>query len=247
MTDDPAPATDTPRQLLSTTQELTRQVRKAQRGTWFPLALLGLVTVAAAPFYRLGPHPHLTCTAISTLGPGGSLAGPQPGTTALKCFIAFGWPTFTYWVVALAAAYAVIAGFFVLRARRRGVGARIRPYILAGIAGVMLVAVLWLAQHYLANQSRYPSALVVHGLNPLLTIGLALFVLAWVERSWALLAFAVANLAAVLTNFYNIDGLLRDHGWVVAMPWIFVPRLWFAGGVLLLAGAGFAIAERLRK
>jgi hypothetical protein len=247
MTDESAPATDTPRQLLSTTQELTRQVREAQRGTWFPLVLLGLVAAGAAPFYRLGPHPHATCTATVARGPGGILVGPVAGARAVKCFIAFGWPTFIYWVVALAAAYAVIAGFYVLRAHRRGVGARIRPYAMAGIAGVMLVAVLWLAQRYLANQSRYPSALVVHGLNPLLTIGLALFVLAWVERSRALLAFAVANLAAVLTNFYDIDGLLRDHGWAVALQWTFVPRLWFAAGVLLLAGAAFAVAERLRK
>jgi hypothetical protein len=143
-------------------------------------------------------------------------------------------------------AYLVITGFYVLRARRRGVGARIGPYVIAGLAGVALVAVLWLAQRYLASQSRYPSALVVHGLNPLLAIGLALFVLAWVERSWALLVFAAANLAALLANSYDIDGLLRDHGWFVAMAWTFVPRLWFAGGVLLLAGAAFAIAGRLR-
>lgn len=247
MTDEPARATDTPRQLLSTTRELTRRVRKAQRGTWFPLVLLGLVAAAAAPFYRLGPHPHATCTATVTPGPGGIPVGPGPGPGAVKCFIAFGWPTFIYWMVALPGAYVVITGFSVLRARRRGVGTRIRPYAIAGIAGVALVAVLWLAQRYLGNQSRYPSALVVHGLNPLLTIGLALFVLAWVERSWALLVFAAGNLAAVVANTYDIDGLLRDHGWFVAMQWTFVPRLWAAASVLLLGGAAFAVAERLRK
>src|ERR1022692_2493366 len=142
---------------------------------------------------------------------------------------------------------AVVAGFYVLRARRRGVGARIRPYVIAGICGVTLVAVLWLVQRYLGGQTRYPSALVVHGLNPLLAIGLALFALAWAERSWALLVFAAANLAAVLANFYDIDGLPRNHGWAVALPWTFVPRLWTAGAVLLLlAGAAFAIAGRLR-
>jgi hypothetical protein len=242
MTEDSGQAAESPRQLLLGTRELTRRVRRAQRGAWFPLVLLGLVVVGAAPFYRIGPHPHATCTAVVTRGPGGIPVGP--GT--VKCFIAFGWPAFTYWVVALAAAYAVIAGFYLLRARRRGVGARIRPYVMAGICGVALIAVLWLVQRYLGSQNRYPSALVVHGLNPLLTIGLALFVLAWAERSWALLAFAAVNLAAVLTNFYDIDGLLRDHGWAVALPWTFVPRLWFAGAVLLLAGAAFAIAGRLR-
>ena len=107
--------------------------------------------------------------------------------------------------------------------------------------------VLWLAQRYLASQSRFPSALVVHGLNPLLAIGLALFALARAERSRALLVFAAANLAAVLANSYDIDGLLRDHGLAVSLPWTFVPRLWAAAAVLLLAGAAFAIAGRQRR
>ena len=247
MTEDSDRAAEPPRQLLLGTRELTRRVRRAQRGAWFPLVLLGLVVVGAAPFYRVGPHPHAICTAVAVRGPGGIPSGPGPGPGAVKCFLAFGWPAFIYWVAALAVAYAVIAGFYVLRARRRGVGARIRPYVIAGLAAVLLVAVLWLAQRYLASQSRFPSALVVHGLNPLLAIGLALFALAWAERSRALLVFAAANLAAVLANFYDIDGLLRDHGWAVALPWTFVPRLWAAGGVLLLAGAAFAIAGRQRR
>jgi hypothetical protein len=244
MTEDSAPVTETPQQLLSTTRELAGRVRRAQRGSWFPLLLLGLVVVGAAPFYRVGPHPDAICAAVTSQGTGGVPAGP--GQRAVKCFIAFGWPAFIYWVIALAGAYVLIAGFYMLRARRRGVGTRIRPYVIAGIAGVLLVALLWLVQRYLASQSRFPSALVVHGLNPMLTIGLALFALAWAERSLALLAFAAANLAAVLTNFYDIDGLLREHGWAVPLQWTFVPRLWFAGGVLLLAGAAFAVAGRLR-
>lgn len=247
MTEDSGRAAESSRQLLLGTRELTRRVRRAQRGAWFPLVLLGLVAAGAAPFYRVGPHPHATCTAIVTRGPGGVPAGPGPGAGAVRCFVAFGWPAFIYWVAALAAAYVVIAGFYVLRARRRGVGARIRPYVIAGLAGVLLVAVLWLAQRYLASQSRFPSALVVHGLNPLLAIGLALFALARAERSRALLVFAAANLAAVLANSYDIDGLLRDHGLAVSLPWTFVPRLWAAAAVLLLAGAAFAIAGRQRR
>jgi hypothetical protein len=247
MTEDQVPAEGSPRELLLATRELTRRVRKAQRGTWFSLVLLGLVAAAAAPFYRVGPHPDAVCTAVAGSGPGGVPAGPGAGAGAVKCFIVFGWPAFIYWVAAGAGAYVVIAGFYVLRARRRGVGARTGPYVVAGLAGVALVAVLWLAQRYLAGQSRYPSALVVHGLNPLLAIGLALFVLAWAERSRALLVFAAANLAALLAGTYDIDGLLREHGWHVPMAWTFVPRLWAAAAVLLLAGAAFAAAGRLRR
>jgi MFS family permease len=41
--------------------------------------LLGLVAAAAAPFYRLGPHPHATCTATVARGPGGIPVGPGAG------------------------------------------------------------------------------------------------------------------------------------------------------------------------
>ena len=116
---------------------------------------------------------------------------------------------------------------------------------MAGLAGVALVAVLWLAQRSLGGRSRYPSALVVHGLNPLLGIGLALFA-ARAERSRALLVFAAANLAALLAGSYNVGGLLREHGWAVPVAWTFTPRLWAAAAVLLLAGAAFAAAGRGR-
>jgi len=250
MTDEPGHFVDTPRQLLTTAQELTRRVRKAQRGTWFPLVLLGLVVVAAAPFYRLGSHPDVTdCTVRSSFVSGIPHAVPGGGV-AKTCFIVYGWSAFIYWVVALVLAYVVIAGFYVLRARRRGVGARTLPYVIAGIAGVILVAALWLVQRYLDNhlQSHYQVTVVVHGRNPLFAIGVALFVLAWVERSWALLVFAVCYLAAVLLPYlYSLTRLLADHGWVMARQWIFLPELWLAGGVLLLGGVGFAVAERLRK
>ena len=251
MPDETARAPDTPQQLLSDTRELTRRVRRAQRGAWFPLVLLGLVAAGAAPFYRVGPHPDAVCTAVGAGGGGGGVpagpgAGPGAGAGVVKCFVVFGWPAFFYWVAAGAGAYVVIAGFYVVRARRRGVGARAGPYVAAGLAGVALVAVLWLAQRYLGGGSRYPSAVVVHGLNPLLAIGLALFVLARAERSRALLVFAAANLAALLAGCYNVGGLLREHGWRVPVAWTFTPRLWAAAAVLLLAGAAFAAAGRAR-
>ena len=55
MTSGAAFSGDDPRRLLSGTRELTRQVRKTQRATWFPLLVLALVTFAAIPF-RYSPH-----------------------------------------------------------------------------------------------------------------------------------------------------------------------------------------------
>ena len=246
MTEEQVPAAGSPRELLLATRELTRRVRRAQRGAWFPLVLLGLVAAGAAPFYRVGPHPDAVCTAVA-----GGRAGSRPGRgrgrgrgwlSALSCSAG----RLSLLGGRAGGAYVVIAGFYVVRARRRGVGARAGPYVVAGLAGVALVAVLWLAQRYLGGGSRYPSALVVHGLNPLLAIGLALFVLARAERSRALLVFAAANLAALLAGSYNVGGLLREHGWAVPVAWTFVPRLWAAAAVLLLAGAAFAAAGRAR-
>jgi hypothetical protein len=247
MADEQVPVADTPGQLLSATHELTRRVRQAQRATWFPLVLLGLVVVAAVPVYRYGARLAISCVPVS----GGVV--PVSGGVAERCLVTYGgWPAFIYWMVALVLAYAVIAGFYVLRARRRGVGARIRPYVLAGIAGLILVAVIWPVQQHLGSlqsQSNFQAALVVHGLNPLLAISLALFVLAWAERNGALLAFAVCYLAAtLLANYSDVPRrLFEDLGWVPTPQWFFLPTLCLAGGVLLLGGAAFAVAERRRK
>ena len=244
MTNEQAPLADTPQQLLSSAQDLTRRVRRARRGTWFPLVLLGLVVIAATPFYRIGSHPSITCGPVT--------AAPGPGGAVQKvCLIALGWPVFIYWAVALVLAYAVITGFYLLRARRRGVGARILPYVLAGIAGLVLDAALWPVQQHLDKaylRSHSQAALLAgHGLDPLLAIGLALLVLAWVERNWALLVFAAGYLAAaLLPSLYSITRLLAQLGWTVDRQWHFLPGLWLAGGVLLLGGAAFAVAERLR-
>ena len=240
MADEQVPVADSPGQLLSATHELTRRVRQGQRATWFPLVLLGLVVVAAMPVYRYGSRLDISCV-------------PVRGGVAERCLVTYGgWPAFIYWMAALVLAYAVIAGFYVLRARRRGVGARIRPYVLAGIAGLILVALIWPVQQHLGSlqsQSNFQAALVVHGLNPLLAISLALFVLAWAERNGALLAFAVCYLAAtLLANYSDVPRrLFEDLGWVATPQWFFLPTLCLAGGVLLLGGAAFAIAERRRK
>ena len=72
--------------------------------------------------------------------------------------------------------------------------------------------------------------------SPFAAIGLALLVLAWVERSWGLLAFTLGYLVVVLVPV--------TFGWVVSPPWTFVPRLVTTGGLLLLGGIVFALARR---
>jgi hypothetical protein len=152
-----------------------------------------------------------------------------------------------YWIVAFALAYVAIAAFYAYRARRRGVGARVLPYVGSGIAAGLVfgVASAWAQQLDLTGY--FPAGPVAVGLVPLISISLALFVLARVERNWPLLAFAAGYLVvALLACGIGTRRLGLNTGWNLAPTWNFLPSLVVAGGVLLLGGVGFALAERRR-
>ncbi|MFI7669820.1 hypothetical protein [Nocardia sp. NPDC049526] len=238
MTDHAADSVDTARQALSSTRQLTRRVRLAQRSTWFPLVLLGLVVVASAPFYRLGRH-VVTCD--PALGARGGVEIIHRGT----CVQVVGWPVGVYWILAFVSAYVAIAVVYAYRARSRGVGARILPYVGSGIAAGLAsgIASAWAQQ--LDLQGYFPTGPVAVGMVPLVSIGLALFVLARMERNWPLLAFAIGYLVvALLACGMGRRRLGLNVGANFDPTWSFLPSLVVAGGVLLLGGIGFALAER---
>lgn len=229
MTTESAYTGDDPHRLLASTRELARGVHRAQRATWFPLLVLAVVTFASIPA-RYG-HYTLTCTAVPPAG---------------RICSAYSAAAFVYWPIALVLAYVVIAAFYIHRSRVRGVGTRVRPYVTAGIiiAIVVIGASLWAAHH--PSVSDLP-ILWLHGpqslgwffrlVSPSGAIGLALLVLAWAERSRALLVFTVGYLAIVLVPI--------TFGWVIPLsPWSFLPRLIIQGSVLLLGSIGFALAQR---
>ncbi|MEV2218971.1 hypothetical protein AB0E01_03735 [Nocardia vinacea] len=86
---------------------------------------------------------------------------------------------------------------------------------------------------------------VAVGMVPLISIGLALFVPARVERNWPLLAFAIGYLVvALLACGMGRRRLGLNVGANLDPTWSFLPGLVVAGGVLLLGGIGFALAER---
>ena len=224
MTDTPVSPQDGPRELLSATRRLTRQVRHAQRGTWFPLLLFAVLTLASIPIIRYNRHP-IDCRA------------PHPG---LKVCIAFAPASYVYWPLALVLAYAAIAAFYVHRAHSRGVGTRVRLYVITGviIAVVATGISLWLVTHpelvgypSVAPPSAATGFLLFRLASPQGAIGLALLVLAWVERNRALLVFGLVYLAIV------------GFGWIVLphSPWLFLVS---TAAVLLLGSLGFALAER---
>jgi hypothetical protein len=214
-------------------------VRAAQRGSWFPLLVFGIVTVAAIPFEGYGHFAH-TCanyTAFEAASPRGRV-----------CSV-YSTSSFVYWPIALVVAYSAITAFYLRRSNRRGVGTRIQPYLITGIAlAVVLTALsIWSAHNPAARidilglHEPSPSTIsrVFHRLlNPASAIGLALLVLARVERSWALAGFSVAYLVLVLGGV--------DLGWTLTRPspWSFLPHLVVSAGMLLAGSAGFALAER---
>lgn len=231
MTDAPTPAPRKPRDLLATHRELIRRVRIAQRGAWFALLLLALVTLAATPFDR---YSHRTIVACAPVGAGSRV-----------CTVYSPW-AFFYWPIALVAAYAVIAGFYLHRSRTIGVGSRVRPYVVTGImlALVVTALALWVAHNPTVSAGQSDvlgpllSRLPFQQAVPTVAIGVGLLVLARIERSWALVVFAV---------LYLVVGLAAGNfGAVIARPspWAFLPHVAVTAGVLLLGSLVFWLTQR---
>lgn len=199
--------------------------------TWLPLLVLAVVTFGAIPASGWGPMVVSNCRAVD----GGEVCKVWEPVSQL------------YWLVALLLAYVVIAGGYRRVARGRGVDARVRPYVLTGVAlAIVLFATLaagaagWMVPDSQLVDPSGPVQVLFRLLTPLGGIGLALLVLAWLERHPALLLFAVGYLTVVLVPV--------NFGWGNHWGgrWQDAPMLIISGGVLLLGGAGFALAQRLR-
>jgi hypothetical protein len=227
MTHETVPPADDPRVLLQAVRDVTRQVRIAQRGAWFSLLVFGVVTLAVIPVYRYAPHELGRCR-----------SGPQPGTYFCTATIP---GVLVYWPVALVLGYAVIAGFYARRSRQRGVGTPVGPYVIAGVAALLLAASLWRALSRpplpIGQIDITPLTVIGYGLaSPPGVIGLALLVLAWVERNRALLAFSLIYLVVAVADSVRIT-----HS---SSPWFFLPQLLIPAALLLVGSAGFAMFQR---
>jgi hypothetical protein len=235
MTTYPVGAGEDPHGLLADSRRLAGQVRTAQRATWFPLLVLAAVTFAAVPVYGLGGFDR-NCRSQ----PGGGRICTLFSTSAL-----------VYWPIALVLAYAAIAVFSVHRARSRGIGTRVFPYVAVGTAVAVLTGggAAWRAAHPPVGTYDVLGLHLVPGQGEWLfqlfssasAIGLGLLALAAVERSWAVFLLAVAYVAFAFVPLYDLP-------WVIARPspWAPLPRLVIGGGVLVLAGLLFAVRQRSR-
>lgn len=226
MTTDLVPAGGDSRRLLADLRHFAQRVRLAQRVTWFPLLVLAAITFAAIPVDRYGPR-VVNCRAV------GDVEICEVWHTA----------AFVYWPLALLLAYAAIASCYLLVARARGLGTRVLPYVLTGIALAALFTAVGLLYHPPAYPDAPPSflRLLFRLVEPAGTIGVALLVLAWLERHLALLLFALGYLVVVLVPV--------NFGWGAhwGATWAFLPPLVINGGVLLLGAVGFAVARRWHR
>jgi hypothetical protein len=217
---------------LSAVRDVTRQVRLAQRGTWFPLLVFAVINLAAIPVYRFAPR-HL----------GPCRPGPQ-GTTVCSGYIP---AVLVYWPIALVLAYVAIAAFYVQQSRRRGVGTPIRPYVVVGvvIAALLAAVSLWRAAHphtpWLSPglHAATPRLGLSDLATPAVAIGLALLVLAWVERNRALVGFTLGYLVIVVASSARV---IHSHS-----IWWFLPQLLVPAVLLLGGSAGFALARPARR
>lgn len=232
------PTPGNPRAVLTGLGDLTRKVRIAQRGTWFPLLLLGLLLTGGIFVNQLTFNAH-------------SFPCPASFDARATCVrVTQGSPW--YWSLGLVLVYAATAAFYIGRARSRGVGSIVRPYVIAGIVIVLLVAptrfwsggvagpgasIDFFGLHFQAATGT--ETVLARLTGRAVSVGVPLLVLSWIERNRALLVFTLAYLVIELVP------ITIDRGGIgLASPWSALSTLAVPAGFLLLGALGFAMAQR---
>ena len=239
MATDSVSAGDDPHRLLLDVRNLAARVRRDQRLTWAALLVLAAVTLVAVPFDWL-----LMTVRCDDSG----------------CMFARRGMLY-YWPPALLLAYAAIAGSYVRAARSRGLGARVLPYAITGAAtAVMFTAAYTAAAAYFPSHPPFgggPAPFWWIVLDRLIApwglIGLALLVLARLDRNVPLLLFTPGYLALVLVvpttegvhlPDWAIPSLLSGANAQIRLS-MTLPQL-LTGTVLLAGAIGFSRARRRR-
>ena len=193
---------------------------------WFPLVLFGALALAVSPLYTQ-PAPgtadllHLPLYFLGTL---------DPTAADAKAILIF-------WLVAAPLGYLATFVFYRTWARRHGVEFPARSYLLTGLALLMLLAEILLAQRALLGNL---ADLYSRGLTPLLAVAAGLLVLAHWQRNGAVGIFAVLFLGlAVLVNLYDLANLTGRIGISTGNR----TNIVVVGATLVLAGAAFGLTD----
>lgn len=224
----------------------------ARDGSWFALAVFGVVVMLAMVFYHypgqtassLGCHSSdhgsgFVCRSVSiSRGVFGSGLG-SPTAPAIDHVSP--WAT-TYWVVSIFFGIVAVVGFYWIRARSSGVAGRIWPFATAGI-GVLVLALVsrgWIT-------FKIPADFWIRGMQPLLVIAIGLLALAITERSLAFLIYVVGFLGlALLSCLYDVSNLFTRLG--IGSTWNgnieALPNLILPGMYLLVGGVVFYVLRR---
>jgi hypothetical protein len=236
-------------ELLSELAAMRQRTRSARHAYWFPLVLFGMLICAASPLYvsAANPRPGFYASAVGgPLGFGGPLVlgGTPVGGSAFY----LGW----YWLVALVGGYLLTLLWYRWHARRAGVQTPARGYLITGVV-LTALAVVIPPLSVGVNQLRWlwtilPGDVWIRGTFAFLIIAVGLWVLAWAERSLALvITAALYTGAALLASLYNVENVLFRMGWNPGrgdLPLAVLPGVLLPSVVLLVAGAVAFVAQR---
>ena len=220
---------DAPARLLSDLGRLRMQARSIRHAYWLPLVLFGLVIGASSPLYL-----------VTLPSPSGGVIWTETGTFAALNGLLIGNPTglTIYWLVTIGAGLYVTWLWYRRHGRRVGLMTPARGFVIAGVVVGVLVIVL-------PTLHVLPGDLVVRGTLPFLIIAAALWVLAWAERSRALLLVAaVFTGTAILASLYNVENIMYRLGWSPSARFSTLPGILLPALVLLISGACAYVMQR---
>lgn len=220
---------DVPVSLLSDLGRLRKQARSIRHAYWLPLVLFGLVIGASSPFYL-----------VTLPSPAGGVIWTETGTLAAFNGMFDGNPTAlaVYWLFTIGAGLYLTRLWYLRHGRQVGLMTPARGFVIAGVAVGALVIVLPMV-------ALLPGDLVVRGTLPFLIIAATLWVLAWAERSRALLLVAaIFTASALLASLYNVENILYRLGWSPSLRFSTLPDILLPALVLLISGACAYVVQR---
>ena len=248
-TGDPAADVAGQGQLLTDLTLLRRRTRAARHGYWFPLVLFGLLACGAVPFYVASRAP--AHSGAFTVSPGLIVLSGMPMGGSTSVIGWFGW----YWAAALVGGYLLTVLWYRWHASRAGVQTPARGYLITGVVLTVLAVAIPALTPFVPPLTVLWLPLVMvwaRGTFAFLIIAVGLWVLARTERSRALALIALVYTGAtLLASLYNVENILFRLGWnpgsAFAWQLTVLPDMLLPAVVLLLAGCGAFLAQRIRR